>query len=300
MFLRLICLSLCIFFCNGLEATERPVKNRNWILGHKARMEAQCQYYFSVYAVFQNEARFLKEWIEYYRMMGAEHFFLVNHESSDNYMEVLQPYIDDGIVELKQQTGVFAQVQYPLVIQMVRYACGKTRWLASIDLDEFIVPRYHDSLVNYLKDYEDYQQIHIPWKMFYTSGVKRIPNDKLMVEVLTGCNEWRPVPHLGKVIVKPHCVIYPNIHSCALYGGADYKTLNTNPGMLLKETEIQINHYWTRDIDYLMNVKRPRRMVKGEKWSPEYTHKLINAQQAEDTLIHRFVPALRRRVFGHE
>src|SRR4051812_43400023 len=51
-------------------------------------------------AIFQNETFFLREWIEYHRIVGVEHFYLYNNLSTDNYLEILQPYIAEGIVEL--------------------------------------------------------------------------------------------------------------------------------------------------------------------------------------------------------
>ncbi len=33
------------------------------------------------WTVFQNSAGFLVEWIEWYRLLGVQHFFLYDHES---------------------------------------------------------------------------------------------------------------------------------------------------------------------------------------------------------------------------
>ncbi len=56
---------------------------------------------FAVCAMFQNEAPYLKEWIDYHHnVLGATYFYLYNNESQDNYEEVLAPYIEKGLVEL--------------------------------------------------------------------------------------------------------------------------------------------------------------------------------------------------------
>jgi hypothetical protein len=47
-------------------------------------------------AIFQDEAPFLGEWIEFRRMLGAEHFWLYNNNSTDTYLSVLGPYIERG------------------------------------------------------------------------------------------------------------------------------------------------------------------------------------------------------------
>ena len=52
------------------------------------------QYDITVGAIFQNEAPYLKEWIDYHKSVGVDHFVLYNHFSKDNYEEVLYPYIN--------------------------------------------------------------------------------------------------------------------------------------------------------------------------------------------------------------
>ena len=71
------------------------------------------QYDFGVCAIFQNEARFMKEWIEFYKIIGAQHFYLYNNKSTDNYLDILKPYVEQGEVELfdwnYSNQGLYAQ-----------------------------------------------------------------------------------------------------------------------------------------------------------------------------------------------
>ena len=55
-------------------------------------------YYFSVCAVFKNEAVNLYEWISHYLLEGAEHIFLVDNGSEDNFVTIVQPFIDRGVM----------------------------------------------------------------------------------------------------------------------------------------------------------------------------------------------------------
>ena len=34
----------------------------------------------------------MKEWIEHYKSEGVEHFYLINNNSSDNYMDIINEY----------------------------------------------------------------------------------------------------------------------------------------------------------------------------------------------------------------
>ena len=66
---------------------------------------SQYKYDLAVCAIFKNEARFLKEWIEFYKLIGVEHFYLYNNFSNDNYQDVLQPYINSK--DVKFLIGMF-------------------------------------------------------------------------------------------------------------------------------------------------------------------------------------------------
>ena len=55
-------------------------------------------YDLAIFAVMKNEAPYVKEWLDYHLAAGVEHFYIFDNESSDNLKEILQPYIDAGIV----------------------------------------------------------------------------------------------------------------------------------------------------------------------------------------------------------
>ena len=53
------------------------------------------KYFFSIGAIFKNESHILKEWVEHYLFHGVDHMFLINDKSTDNYLEILEPYINE-------------------------------------------------------------------------------------------------------------------------------------------------------------------------------------------------------------
>ena len=42
------------------------------------------KYYFSICAIFKDESLSIKEWIEYHKLIGVEHFYLYNNNSTDS------------------------------------------------------------------------------------------------------------------------------------------------------------------------------------------------------------------------
>ena len=254
--------------------------------------------------IFQDEAPYLREWIEYHKMLGVQHFYLYNNKSTDNYLEVLKPYIRSKEVELTEWNFSFEEHETYLWTQIqcnayrnAHIRCKKnTKWLIILDSDEFFVPVEHESLISLLKNYEDDKTlaaIYGKWVSFGTSHVTKIPDDTLMIELLL-MNLGYPDPMHVKGISRPHRVLdYSDPHRVIPRKG--YTTVELETDLL------QVNHYWTRDEHYFFNFKIPRR----EKIE---TSRETCMQWAEDNNgpankfslpILRFIPELRSRMgFG--
>ena len=92
--------------------------------------------YLSITAILKNEAPYIKEWIEYHKMLGVERFYLYDNESEDNLQDVLQPYINSGLVYYHSIKGKC--VQFLAYRDAVYKYKDQTTWMAFIDIDEFI------------------------------------------------------------------------------------------------------------------------------------------------------------------
>lgn len=155
----------------------------------------QKKYKVAVCAIFKNEGLAFKEWIEYHLLVGVDHFYLYNNQSTDHFREILQPYIEKGIVDL-------IEWDYPAPCQFTAYEDAFTRfrdqsqWITFIDLDEFICPFHETSLGEWVDKYIHYPSVVIYWKMFGTSGLLEHDSDKLVVEQYTVC--WDKYYDIGK------------------------------------------------------------------------------------------------------
>ena len=92
--------------------------------------------YLAIQAMFLNEARYLREWIEFHRLVGVERFFLYDHESTDGGAELLAPYVEEGIVVLHDwpvHPGLLEANQ-----DCIERHCDDARWVAFMDIDEFL------------------------------------------------------------------------------------------------------------------------------------------------------------------
>ena len=102
-------------------------------------------YDLAVVSIMKNEAPYVKEWLDYHILAGADHFYIYDNESPDNLKEVLQPYINNGIVTYKFYPGKARQYEaYNEAIKNYKFFC---RYIAFIDADEFIFPQNNKSIV---------------------------------------------------------------------------------------------------------------------------------------------------------
>lgn len=234
------------------------------------------KYELGLCAVFQNEDRFLKEWIEFHLQVGVQHFYLFNNLSTDNYREVLDPYIKKGTVELIDWPHVtthvvgWNEVQCNAYKKGISLAKGKCHWLAILDTDEFLVPVSETNLVKLLKHYNKFGGLCVNWQMYGTSNIAKVGNGQLLLELLLlkAPKDYGENIHVKSIVQpmrvadcnNPHMVIYKN----------GYYSVNANkqacPGPFNEPIlidKVRINHYWARDEEFLFNFKIPRNVKWG-------------------------------------
>ena len=267
------------------------------------------QYYLTIGAIFRDDAPYLEEWIEFHQLVGVEHFILYNHCSKDNFLEVLTPYIEKGVVELfdwpyefsPQEHEQWVLIQCNAYNEIIEKNRNRCRWIAFLDTDEFLFPMKEDHLADFMKKYEQFGGVCVSWRLFGTSHVPKILEGELLIEklILTGPNNYHV---LNKSIVQPRCVDkFVQMHSC-LYS-PPYFHVNPRKNRLLENLMrsnnsrdlICINHYWTRDENYFNNQKLACRKNRG--WPVDADVKkaqIIN--QYRNHSISRFITPLRERM----
>ena len=278
----------------------------------KHHLGPRYQHQLAIGAIIQNEASFLREWLEFHTLVGVDKFYLFDNLSTDAFQSILQPYINDGLVELfnwpvevKSQED-FNTMQCGAYRRIVDLAAESVKWLALIDIDEFLVPVQEQTLTEVLQDYEEYGGLSVNWQMFGTSGCDVIPDDKLAIEVLTRCAERSHDANLHvKTISRPELILrITNPHYVKYVPGRlqvneDKVPLKGSRSSHVSADRIRINHYWTRDRRTFMQSKMPAMKGYGAKISDqEIQQRLEEFNAVEDMTIQRFVPKLRERLFA--
>lgn len=280
-----------------------------------ASEEKAYKFELSIASIFQNEAPYIKEWIEFHKLVGVQHFYLYNNLSTDNFLEVLLPYIEKGEVELIEWPYAYShekekstwlkwnKIQKASYDDAIRRSSSKTKWLAFIDLDEFLFPVIEDNLVAFLKNYEEFGGLCVSWQMYGTSFVKKIPVDKLLIESLyLKANLNESSHYFVKSIVRPErvnkCVSAHSFSYVKPFFSVDSdknfcggRKAGGPENILINQ--IRINHYWTRDENYFRNVKIANRKKRG--WDLTLSmNRYNNFNKEKDISIFKYIEPLRQ------
>jgi hypothetical protein len=202
----------------------------------------------AVCAIFREEAPFLDEWISFHLGVGVTHFYLYNNFSTDDFERVLAPWIEEGAVTLINWPVAVGQISaYRDCIKRARNHC---RWIAFIDIDEFLFSPVMDDVRVILRAHADLPGLEV-WQAFFGSGghvsrpampvteayVKRAPLSRTTV----------------KSIVNPRLVYKVGVHQFKYWYG---EALDCSRRPVRHNTEpvldtLRINHYWSRSLEDL-------------------------------------------------
>ncbi len=143
-----------------------------WKLKRKLKHDyTQPKFYLAVCAIAKNEGPYFQEWIEWHLKQGVEKFYVYDNESTDCTREVLEPYIRSGIVDYVFFPGRKRQLAaYDDCFERHR---TEARWIAVIDLDEFIVPILDRTIPGFLHRMENFSAVEINWLVYGSGGAKK-------------------------------------------------------------------------------------------------------------------------------
>ena len=239
-------------------------------------------------AIFKNESEILEEWIEHYIKEGCKHFFLIDNDSNDNYIEIINKYKD--IITLVKDKSKYKQVY--LYNKYFKEKIKKYEWTIVCDLDEFIYARRgFKTILDYLKSLpKSISHISIPWKIFGSNGydnldkkepesviksfTKRINYDKKSgfqgVDKIIGKIKM----NLCKSIIRSKKLVNFDIHFHIysdglnilpyLWKGKKYVKIRKEQSFvpttekILENSFLHLNHYAIRSLDWFTRVKMTR------------------------------------------
>ena len=264
----------------------------------------------AIAALVYNEAPYLKEFIEYHQIVGVSRFYLYNDQSTDDFISILRPYCEAGIVHGIQFPLIHGRVQasaYADAIERVRRD-NDIDLLAVIDVDEFIFPPYHNTIqeaISAIPLPDQWSALSIPWRVFGDSG-----HTTYSPEPVTQRFTWRPddsnfFNQWSKSILN----LKSGGHVSATFGDphifqTEFGTFDENgqPATCPRENHLtdllRINHYMSKSKpEFDLRHPEDRPILGGQYPRDESRFHGVQAKQVKDTLLwDRFGWELERRL----
>jgi hypothetical protein len=222
----------------------------------RQRHRGQPRYRLTACIRIKNEARFLPELLAHHHLLGFDHFFLYDNNSTDQPETILAPFVAKGLATIVPwKTVPAAPSCYQHFFENLE---TQAQWVAFVDADEFIVERVDGALNAALTRLASKTALGINSRYFGSNGHLSIPVGLVMEQFP------RSSPLLGdlvKVIIKPekalsyfnsHNFIYKNLSFATDIRG---RTIFGTLAAAEVESELELNHYVYRSReDYLAKL----------------------------------------------
>jgi len=256
--------------------------------------------YLAVCTIYRDDADYLAEWIEFHRLVGVERFVLYDNGSTDHHLDVLRPYIEAGIAIRHEWFIPFRRVngRPGAMVRAFEHCVGAhrddARWIAFLDIDEFLFSPTGARLPELLPTYERFPGVVVNRAEFGPSGHVAKP-DGLVIESYVERLRRRPDDRPShKTIADPARVARcRSAHRFAYRAGAavdegmvDVRRYSRRPDSW---SRLKIHHYPFKSLE--------ERRRKGQKWvesgrNPVRPNLTSDGSERDETLV-PYGPAVR-------
>lgn len=213
----------------------------------------------AVAAAFRWEWPWLIEWLRYHLFLGVDHFYLYANEQGEDFersCSALAPWVARGVVTLIQAPGRGKQLSS--FNDAVRRARKHTRYLALIDLDEFLLPLQSDSLIDTLDEIDDFDTLAVNWACFGSGGLLTRPASQIDGFLWRAPDDFSVNWHV-KLIVRPEkASTFHTPHHCDAHTRDETGRTVVGPFNNLVPEKLRINHYVVRSHEDFWKVKAVR------------------------------------------
>ena len=202
----------------------------------------------AVCAIFRDEARYLAEWVAFHRVQGVERFYLYDNLSGDDWRSQLAPEIAAGIVEVTPWPPEPGQL--PAYDDCLQRHRDEARWIAMIDIDEFLFSPTGESLPKILRRFDTHPAVVVNRRFFGTNGHRRPPAGLITESYPMRARDDDWTNALVKSIVYPRMTLSAlSAHTFSLRGTAVDEDGRPAPKATREPATadlLRINHYYAK------------------------------------------------------
>jgi len=214
--------------------------------------------------IAKNEARHIAEWARFHHRAGVSHFVVYDNGSSDETQAELRAALPAEALTLVPwaQQRFRTQTGREIHNQVLAYAHAAVnfgaayRWMAFIDVDEFLVPVTANSIPEALEPLSDHAHISLPWQMFGRGGNTEPTDGDVLHNYLSRAADPFGLSHglNFKCIVDPARLTEIGVHAFGVDGKAEGVNdagqtaahKDRKQRSFDSRLRLQLNHYYTR------------------------------------------------------
>ncbi len=218
----------------------------------------------AIVLIVKNEARHIAEWARFHHSAGVSQFFVYDNACSDGTIEVLRASLPGNALTVipwaqprfRTTTGREIHNQVLSYAHALMNFGPRFRWMAFIDVDEFLVPVTANSIPQAMEGLEGAAHVSLPWQMFGRGGHDTPPEGGVVTNYLQRAADPFKLSHglNFKCLVDPARVTEVGVHSFAIDGRQEGVNDAGQPAAHADRTKrafssrarLQLNHYYTR------------------------------------------------------
>jgi hypothetical protein len=183
----------------------------------------------------------------------------MDNNSTDQPEDVLSSYIALGIVDFRTCLGFALQVPfYNHILGTVR---KRSTWMATIDVDEFLVPVGYRSVIDVLRNLQWAAGVRVNWLVFGSNGLIT-QTEGLVIERFRNHTEWSfRLNRAGKEIGNSQSLVRFRCHFHVYARGmvVNPKGKKCFPDVARHQpchANLRIHHYLTKSLDELARKRK--------------------------------------------
>ena len=260
--------------------------------------------------ICKNEEDYIDEWIRYHVLAGVRHFYIYDNDySSGSTAAKARAHNRGGVAvvvhpwRLKASAGQCAVGPQEAAYAHATLCYGhKHRWMAFIDIDEFIVPRQHGTIIEALDRLKRYSNISLHWSLFGHCGHVTKPSEPCAFAYMLRHQPDVHHNHCFKCVVDPCKFSMVSNHECRT---TDMGTTTSNDkgqvednlsrssatGFISSEF-LQLNHYQSKSLEELqakLNQTLHGELEEQRKYNVRNQIRKSSTNVIEDTAIVDFL-----------
>ena len=217
----------------------------------------------AIVLIVRNEARHISEWAQFHLAAGVSQFLVYENGPGDGTIAALRAVLPPETLTVIPwaQSRFRTTRKREIHNQVLAYAHALMnfgpgfRWMAFIDVDEFVVPVTARSIPQALEGLEDAAHISLPWHMFGRNGHEVPPEGGVVKNYLHRADPSKLTHGRNfKCLVDPARVTEVGVHGFGIDGGfegvndvgqnAAHKDRDA-PAFYSRQ-RLQLNHYYSR------------------------------------------------------